>query len=97
MPDVFSLFTPQLDDSGHHLASVLTATATVAIPAVELVAPNAAQGEACEVVVVFRPCSQRPYYEDVLHVEVPNQQEKLSIPVKVRDCVGMAAGHCHNA
>ncbi len=94
MPDVFSLFTPQLDHCGHHLASV---TATATIPAVKLVAPNAAQGEACEVVVVFRPCSQRPYYEDVLHVEVPNQQEKLSIPVKVRDCVGMAAGHCHNA
>jgi hypothetical protein len=26
------------------------------------------QGESCEVVVVFRPSSQRPYYEDELQV-----------------------------
>ncbi|KAL6756551.1 hypothetical protein V8C86DRAFT_68985 [Haematococcus lacustris] len=42
------------------------------------------QGESCEVVVVFKPCSQRPYYEDELQVYVPNQQEQMLVPLKGR-------------
>lgn len=43
-----------------------------------------AQGESCEVAVLFTPSSQRPYFEDVLHVVVPNQQEQLAVPLRGR-------------
>lgn len=43
-----------------------------------------AQGESCEVAVSFRPSSQRPYFEDVLQVVVPNQQEQLLVPLRGR-------------
>lgn len=46
--------------------------------------PSRVQGAKCEVVVVFRPSSQRPYYMDTLQVAVPNQQEQLNVPVRVR-------------
>ncbi|KAF5843497.1 hypothetical protein DUNSADRAFT_14413 [Dunaliella salina] len=42
-----------------------------------------AQGEKCEVTLVFRPSGQRPYFQDMLQVHVPNQHDQLIIPVKV--------------
>ncbi|MEW5303719.1 MAG: hypothetical protein WDW36_006383 [Sanguina aurantia] len=43
-----------------------------------------AQGESQVLTVVFQPSSQRPYFEDVLHVTVPNQQEELAVPLRGR-------------
>ena len=35
-------------------------------------------------VVIFQPSNQRPYFEDVMRVFVPNQEEELLVPVKGR-------------
>ncbi|GAX76218.1 hypothetical protein CEUSTIGMA_g3662.t1 [Chlamydomonas eustigma] len=43
-----------------------------------------AQGESAEVNVVFQPSNQRPYFEDVMQVYVPNQQEELLVKVRGR-------------
>eukprot|EP00955_Chlamydomonas_euryale_P007529 79807-Chlamydomonas_euryale.AAC.3 len=43
-----------------------------------------AQGESAEVTLVFQPSNQRPYFDDILQVYVPNQQDELLVPVKGR-------------
>lgn len=52
-------------------------------PCMALFPSSFVQGEKCDVTLVFKPCSQRPYFEDVLQVHVPNQQEQLLVRVKV--------------
>lgn len=52
------------------------------------------QGEKCEITLVFHPSSQRPYFEDVLQVHVPNQHDQLLIRVKVRAQMESGALRC---